>query len=63
RVNVNTATASQIAPVLGVSETVAQGVVDYRARHGSFTSLEELKKVPGIEAARLLARHDRIAFR
>jgi competence ComEA-like helix-hairpin-helix protein len=41
----------------------AQAVVDYRTAHGNFTTLADLKKVPGIDAARLDARKDRIAFR
>ena len=63
RVNVNTANAAQIAPVLGVSEAVAQAVVDYRVHNGSFASLDDLKKVPGLAANELDSRKARIAFR
>jgi competence ComEA-like helix-hairpin-helix protein len=63
KVNVNTATAAQIAPVLGLSAAAAQAVVDYRAVHGSFSTLADLRKVPGIDQAGLDARKDRIAFR
>jgi competence protein ComEA len=63
KVNVNTATAEQIAPVLACSPTIAQAVVDYRTAHGNFTTLADLKKVSGIDAGRLDARKDRIAFR
>jgi competence ComEA-like helix-hairpin-helix protein len=63
RVNVNTATAAQIAPVLGVSEAVAQTVVDYRMHNGSFATLDDLKKVPGLPASELDSRKARIAFR
>jgi len=63
KVNVNTAAAEQIAPVLACSVAAAQAVVDYRTAHGNFTTLADLKKVPGIDAARLDARKDRIAFR
>jgi competence ComEA-like helix-hairpin-helix protein len=63
RVNVNTASAAQIAPVLGVSEAVAQAVVDYRMHNGSFASLDDLKKVPGLAANELDSRGARIAFR
>ena len=63
RVNVNVATAAEIAPVLEVNESLAQSIVDYRAKHGEFTALDDLKKVPGIPAAKLDARRERIAFR
>jgi competence protein ComEA len=63
KVNVNAATAAQIAPVLDVSEVVAQAVVDYRARHGNFGSIEDLKKVPGLDAGKVEGRRERIAFR
>ena len=63
KVNVNTAPAAQIAPVLAITEKTAQALVDYRAQNGPFTSLEALKRVPGLEGARLEARKDRIAFR
>lgn len=63
RVNVNTASAAQIAPVLDVIDAVAQAVVDYRSRHGKYERLDDLKKIPGLNAARLEERKDRIAFR
>jgi competence protein ComEA len=63
RVNINTAPASEIAPVLDVTEAVAQTVVDYRTSHGSFTTLDQVKQIPGLDAAKIDARKDRIAFR
>jgi len=63
KVNVNTAAAAQIAPVLGVSDAIAQAVIDYRTQHGAFSTLEDLKKVPGVPAARIEERKTRIAFR
>ena len=62
KVNVNTAPATQLPLVLDVSEATAQAVVKYRAEHGKFKSLADLKRVPGIDAAKLEARKDRVAF-
>ena len=62
RVNVNTATAAQLPLVLDISEATAKAVVKYRAEHGNFNTLDDLKKVPGMDAAKLDARKNRIAF-
>jgi competence protein ComEA len=62
KVNVNTATAAQLPLVLDISEATAQAVVKYRTRHGNLKTIEDLKKVPGINAARLEARKDRVVF-
>src|SRR5690349_326873 len=42
KVNVNTAEARQIAPVLDVSDGVAEAVVKWRAEKGEFKTLEDL---------------------
>ena len=62
KVNVNTATAAQLPLVLDISEATAQALVKYRGAHGNFKTLDDLKKVPGIDAAKLEARKDRVAF-
>jgi len=51
-VNVNTATAEEIAKELkGVGVAKAEAVVLYRQKHGAFKSLKELTKVKGIGAS------------
>ena len=62
KVDVNTATAAEIAPVLDVSDATAQAIVKRRTENGSFKTIEELKKVPGVNGARLEARKDRVVF-
>jgi len=62
KVNVNTATASQIAPVLDVSDATAQAIVKRRTEDGKFKSIEDLKKVAGVDPAKLEARGNRITF-
>ena len=49
RIDLNTASAAQIAAVLGIKETAASAIVKYRTEHGPFGSIAELKKVPGFE--------------
>jgi competence ComEA-like helix-hairpin-helix protein len=63
KVNVNTASAAQLAPVLDITENAAQAIVEYRTRHGNFATLGDLAKVPGMDGAKLESRKDRIAFR
>jgi competence protein ComEA len=62
KVNINTATASEIAPVLDVSDATAQTIVKRREENGNFTKLDDLKKVPGVDPEILAARKDRIVF-
>ena len=45
-VDVNTASASLLGYVSGITSTVAKNIVSYREEHGAFTERRELKKVP-----------------
>jgi competence protein ComEA len=59
---VNTAPAAELGPVLDVSPDVAAAVEKYRADHGKFASLDDLKKVPGVDAQKLDRRKDRLEY-
>lgn len=62
KVNVNTASAGDVASGLGVTQDQAQAIVDYRDKNGKFKDLDGLKKVPGVDAAKIDAAKDRIEF-
>jgi competence protein ComEA len=48
-VNINTADAKTIETgLVGVGPKTAKAIVDYRAKHGAFKSVDELAKVKGI---------------
>lgn len=48
RVNINTATASELESLPGIGSTVAARIIDYRARYGGFRRAEHLMMVRGI---------------
>ncbi|KAA1195457.1 ComEA family DNA-binding protein [Photorhabdus heterorhabditis] len=48
-VNINTASAEELAKALsGIGVKKAQGIVEYREKHGAFTTVEQLQEVQGI---------------
>jgi competence protein ComEA len=47
-VNLNSATLEQLQTLPGVGPVLAQHVLDWRAAHGSFRSVQQLNDVPGI---------------
>jgi competence protein ComEA len=49
-VNINDATASQLALLPGVGAKGAQRIVEYRTQHGSFRKTSDLMQVKGIGA-------------
>jgi competence protein ComEA len=61
-IHVNQATAAQLESGLGLSTTEAEAVVDYRKKNGDFKSLDDLKKVPNVDAKKLDAKKDLLAF-
>ena len=62
RVNVNSATSIQLESGLSLKRSEAAAVIEYRTKNGNFKSLEDLKKVPGIDVAKIESKKDRIAF-
>lgn len=49
--DVNRATAQELAGLPGIGPALARRVVEWRGRHGPFATVDELEKVPGIGAA------------
>jgi len=62
RLNVNKATQIEFESRLSLKRSEAAAVIQYREKNGPFKSVEDLKKVPGIDAAKIEARKDRITF-
>ena len=59
---VNKADAKQLANMLDVPQPAAEALVKYRDEHGRFSDVEDVKKVPGLDAAKVDARRDRFVF-
>jgi competence protein ComEA len=59
-VNLNSATAEQLDTLDGVGPATAQKILEYRAQHGGFRSVDDLSQVSGIGPKRLEALRGRV---
>jgi competence protein ComEA len=53
RVEVNKSKAEEVVLVFGVSEKIAEELVAYRDKQGGFKTIDDLKKAPGLDAAKV----------
>lgn len=61
-VNVNKATADQLVTGLGLSTAEGDAIIKYREKNGDFKTIDDLKKVPDVDAKKIDAKKDRVAF-
>jgi len=62
KINVNQASAKELAAGLEISEKQAGAIVDYRESKGKFKSIEDLQRVPEIDSAAIAAKKDKLEF-
>ena len=62
KIYVNIIAEKDLQSLLEISAKDAQLIVGYREQKGAFKSLDDLKKVPGVDAAKIDAKKDRLAF-
>jgi competence protein ComEA len=62
KINVNKATAQEIAAGLGLTNEEAEAVVSYRERHGDFRAWGDLLIIYGVDGKKIAAAKDKISF-
>ncbi|MFD1051903.1 ComEA family DNA-binding protein, partial [Kibdelosporangium lantanae] len=58
KVNLNTATMSQLDELPGVGEVTAKRIIDWRTEHGRFTAVTQLRQIDGIGDSRFAPLKD-----
>ncbi len=62
-IEINKAPAADLQAVFDVDSKLATAIVEYRTAHGGeFNSIDEIKKVPGLDAKKVDARKNRFRF-
>jgi competence protein ComEA len=61
-VNVNKASAKDLEAGLQLASKEAEAMVAYRGENGNFKSIEDVQKVPGVDAAKITAKKKILEF-
>jgi competence protein ComEA len=59
---INKAAADELRLTMDVTSEVAGAIVKYRQANGAFKSVDDLKKIAGVDAAKIDARKNRFVF-
>ncbi len=62
KINVNKARAIDFESGLSLKRSQATAIIRYREANGPFKSIDDLKKVPGIDIEKIEAKKDRLIF-
>ena len=62
KINVNKVTAKDLQGALAIPDKQAEAIVHFREEKGDFKSLDDLKKVPGLDAKKIEASKNRLSF-
>lgn len=61
KVNINTASASELETLPSIGASTAQQILDFRKKNGPFRKIEDIMKVPGIKESRFNSMKDFIS--
>src|SRR5215475_782655 len=62
KINVNKAPAIEFESGMSLRRSQAAAIIRYREKHGPFKSIEDLKKVPGVDVEKIEEKKDRLIF-
>jgi competence protein ComEA len=62
KLNVNAARQIELESTLGLPRSQAALIIAHREKNGPFKSIDDLKKVKGVDTAKIEAKKDRLAF-
>jgi competence protein ComEA len=62
-IDVNAASAKELARLPGIGDKIAAEIVDYRTKNGPFKKVEDLLKVKGIGEKKLAAMKSQIVIK
>jgi competence protein ComEA len=62
RIHINKARAIELESGLNMKRSESAAIIEYRTQHDPFKSLDDLKKVPGFDDAKIDAKKDRLSF-
>jgi competence protein ComEA len=62
KLNVNKAQAIEFESRLSLKRSEAAAIIAWRAKNGPFKSIEDFKRIPGIDFAKVESRKDRLTF-
>jgi competence protein ComEA len=62
KINVNKASAKDLETGLQLTAKESESIVSYRQANGSFKTMDDLKKVPGLDAVKIESKKDRLDF-
>jgi competence protein ComEA len=62
KVNVNKAGADDLKAALNLTADQAGSIIAYRQKNGEFKTLDDLKKVPGLDGAKLDSEKEKISY-
>jgi competence protein ComEA len=62
-VEMNKAEAAHLQLVFGIDEAAAKDVIAYRDKQGGFKTSDDLKKAPGLDAAKIDGLKERLIFK